>query len=160
MHSKKLTFFYLAVLAILIAITFYVWELYLLRHYLGGYDDYGLPIRQSRSGFSFFLVAWPVWLFPVGLTLLAMLLVLVNKTQMHKAEMSAQKEVLEEQKTKYEALLFQEQSVKKKLEKVKGYAHLQDKHRKLEKEYLALKKDYQRSLNFTERLLEKIPKQE
>lgn len=160
MHSKKLIFFYLTIIAISIAIAFYFWELYLLRHYLGGYDAYGLPVRQSRSGFLFFLQAWPVWLFPVGIALLAMLFVLINKTQTHKAEMNELKKELEEQKAKYETLLLEEQSVKKKLEKVKGYAHLQDKYRKLEKEYFALKKDYQRSLNFTERLLEKIPKQE
>ena len=160
MRTQTSFILFLAFIVIALAIAFYFWELYLLRHYLGGYDSYHLPIQQSHTGFSFFITSWPLWLFPVVLTSTVLIISFQRAKLRQKHKMASLKDELHGLKEKYNALLAKEHAMKNKLTKVKGYTHLQNKHRKLEEEYLALKKDYNRSLDFAEKLLENIKETE
>ncbi|WP_133128348.1 hypothetical protein [Legionella nagasakiensis] len=139
---------------------FYFWETYLLTHYLGGYNEYGLPVQHSYPGFYFFLYAWPLWLFPVFV-----LLVIMSFFQWYRVVKSHKKrqvltEALVNKEVQIEELREELRTLKNKFDKIKGYSLLQEEYRQLEDEFFALQKDYERSLNFIEKLLEKIPPSE
>ena len=70
----------LTIIAVILAsVSYYFWEDYLFSHFLGGYDQYGLPKQVSYQGFYFFFAAWPLWLYPLFLLcLLAGILYLIG----------------------------------------------------------------------------------
>jgi len=47
---------------------FHFWEQYLITHFMGEFDPFGLPSNFSRSGFALMLDAWVLWLAPALLT--------------------------------------------------------------------------------------------
>ena len=53
-------------LVIIIALTtgYILWGNYLETHFVGTFDQYGLPSKLFRSGWALMLDAWPLWLFP------------------------------------------------------------------------------------------------
>lgn len=55
-----------AIIVVLIILTFgYVlWERYLGNHFVGMFDEYGLPSRIFRTGWPLLLDAWPLWFIP------------------------------------------------------------------------------------------------
>lgn len=64
----------LALAAAWLSAGFHLWETYLGRHFIGGYDQYGLPSTFSRSGWYLLIDASPLWLIPaLTLTLISLL---------------------------------------------------------------------------------------
>lgn len=55
----------LAFLATLLTYCFHLYERYLMNHFVGGYDDMGLPTDFSRSGWLLLYDAWPIWIMPL-----------------------------------------------------------------------------------------------
>lgn len=47
-----------------ITAAFHFWEQYLLSHFIGEFDAFGLPSNFSRTGFSLLLDGWQLWLIP------------------------------------------------------------------------------------------------
>lgn len=38
---------------------------YFSTHFIGGYDQLGIPFQQARPGWSLLYTAWPLWIIPV-----------------------------------------------------------------------------------------------
>lgn len=62
-HKKTLP---LVIMAILLLIVAYVlWSNYLDSHFIGTFDQYGLPVQFSQTGWSLLFIAWPLWAIPL-----------------------------------------------------------------------------------------------
>ncbi|NKB46772.1 MAG: hypothetical protein GKR77_03200 [Legionellales bacterium] len=48
---------------------FYFWHMYLIQHFVGRFDVYGLPTELYRSGLYLLIDAWPIWVFPTALVI-------------------------------------------------------------------------------------------
>jgi hypothetical protein len=61
-----------ALLTLVIWITagFYFWRLYLLYHFVGRFDAFGLPTELYRSGLYILIDAWPIWFFPTSVAII------------------------------------------------------------------------------------------
>jgi hypothetical protein len=64
----------LAVVLIILTIGFAAWQDYLNEHFVGTFDQYGLPSQFFRTGWPLIIDAWPIWLIP------SVLLVLIVQT--------------------------------------------------------------------------------
>lgn len=53
---------------------FHFWETYLYNHFIGGFNEFGLPDNYSDTGWGLMIDAWPLWLIP---TILAVVLSLI-----------------------------------------------------------------------------------
>lgn len=140
----------------LIAITFYFWERYLFRHFLGGFNAQGLSIPVSKPGYSFFIKAWPLWLFPLALYYLIMRVYKKKRIEGLKAHVRLIEQERINQTEKIETL-------EKELQVISDYSSRQslttfnsESKKQLEMDYQALQKDYQLSLDFIEKLLLKL----
>ena len=160
MLRNFMTFGVFILLALLIGISFHYWEIYLMHHYLGGYDVYGLPISKSLSGFDFFLKSWPLWAFPFCLLVIIMCLIylikkatFIEQSLTLKKKMDVQINALTEQQLKAH-------SVSQQLSHLKPYKLLEKKYKSLKKELFYLKKDYKQSLRLNEKLLEQLAKKD
>lgn len=161
MNSSQLKtkIFFLTIIAVVLAsVSYYFWEDYLFSHFLGGYDQYGLPKQVSHQGFYFFISAWPVWLYPIFLLcLLAGILYLIGFDEKIKA---ARQNYLQTQKIRKE-----KQALKQELQNVHGQLdatraqlrkkvdQLKSKNLQVEEEYSDLMAEYQKSLSIIEKLL-------
>jgi len=48
---------------------FHLWEVFMQNHFIGRFDDHGLPSHISKPGWHLFFSAWPVWLMPTIVTI-------------------------------------------------------------------------------------------
>ncbi len=60
----------LAIVLIILTIGFVLWEDYLRDHFVGAFDQYGLPSRFFRTGLPLMIDAWPIWVLPSALVLI------------------------------------------------------------------------------------------
>jgi|GEM_PF-6580707 len=68
---KSAIFTAVIVFAVLIATGIFLWEAYLTNHFIGSYDEQGLPVYVSNSGWILMWHTWPLWFMPtLGVTLL------------------------------------------------------------------------------------------
>jgi len=49
---------------------FHLFEVFLHNHFLGTYDEQGLPYKFSESGWELLLRAWPIWFVPMLIVIL------------------------------------------------------------------------------------------
>ncbi len=63
----------IAISAAVIAAGFHLWEVYIQNHFIGVFDEHGLPSDQIISGWDMFVHAWPVWSVPTGVVLVLFL---------------------------------------------------------------------------------------
>lgn len=54
---------------------FHLWENYLSNHFIGTYDEYGIPYKFSGHGWRLMLRGWPIWVVPTFLALAIALLI-------------------------------------------------------------------------------------
>ncbi|AHE66135.1 hypothetical protein [Legionella oakridgensis] len=139
------------------AVGYYFWEAYLLTHYLGGYDQYGLPVQRSYPGFHFFFHAWPLWFFPMIVILAIMIFLQWLRMAKVRREKQILTKILADKTLIIEELHEELHALKTKLDKVRDNSLLEEKYEQLEDELFSLEEDYERSLNFIEKLLEKVP---
>lgn len=59
-----LSFVGLALLTVLGITAFDAWNAYFKLHFIGQYDQLGIPFRQAGPGWDMFFAAWPLWLLP------------------------------------------------------------------------------------------------
>lgn len=45
----------------------YVWNEYLSTHFIGQFDQLGIPFRKAGPGWSLLLDTWPLWCVPIGI---------------------------------------------------------------------------------------------
>jgi len=45
---------------------FHIWEVYLSNHFIGTYDEYGIPYKFSGHGWRLMLIGWPIWVNPLS----------------------------------------------------------------------------------------------
>jgi len=65
----RITFTFVG-LALFVALLIYgvdTWFIYLDTHFIGQFDNLGIPFRKAGPGFAILLDAWPLWLVPMGL---------------------------------------------------------------------------------------------
>lgn|GEM_PF-3695374 len=144
-------------LTIVLVIGYYFWEQYLLNHYLGGFDENGLLVAHSHTGFWFMMKAWPVWAYP--LAVLAVVMIFWKQKRIHdlhdhirlieQNRITLQNEVSDLQK---EVKLLNDEQYRIQQESL-----IQTDYKALRTAYAELKDDYNQSLEFIEKLLEKIP---
>ncbi|GGI88752.1 hypothetical protein GCM10007966_16860 [Legionella impletisoli] len=148
------------VVVIGMAVAYYFWEVFLFAHYLGGYDEYGLPIQRSHPGFYFFIQAWPLWVFPIFIVIL-LVLFLTSIFQREKEQKinHLKAEMIEHEKA-LEALELELELVRKEVKKTRIERNLKKELEELEEEFAVLMEDYQQSQQFIEKLLQKIKQQE
>jgi hypothetical protein len=60
----------LLTLVIWLTAGFYFWRLYLLNHFAGRFDAFGLPTELYRSGLYLLIDAWPIWFFPTSVAII------------------------------------------------------------------------------------------
>ena len=60
----------LAIVLVILTIGFAAWEDYLNDHFVGTFDQYGLPSQFFRTGWPLIIDAWPFWLIPSVLLVL------------------------------------------------------------------------------------------
>lgn len=158
-HSLKIKMILITVLAVLlIAVSYYFWEDYLFSHFLGGYDQHGLPKQQSYSGFYFFAAAWPLWLYPIFLfSLLSGILYMIgfdekirearqhyDYIQIIKKQKEELEEELQDAREQIDAILAMGRKKNKKLK-----AQLEH----TEQELKTVMVEYEKSLSVIEKLL-------
>lgn len=71
----------LAVVLIILILGFVLWEDYLRDHFVGAFDQYGLPSKFFRTGLPLMIDAWPIWVIPS--VLLVLLAVTVERIFQH-----------------------------------------------------------------------------
>ena len=125
-----------------LAVAYYFWESYLYVHYLGGYDAYGLPVQLTYPGFSFFFYSWPLWGFPVLLILLTGILLYLYQLVKDHEKIEKMQAENKKMQAKLETMELMHQTTTNE-----AYDTLRDK-------YDDLQREYQRSLNFIEKMLE------
>jgi len=59
-----LSFVGIALLTVLGITAFDSWSAYFKLHFIGQYDQMGIPFRQAGPGWGMFFAAWPLWLLP------------------------------------------------------------------------------------------------
>ena len=64
-----------AIVIAVLAAGLIAWDKYLGSHFIGQFDSLGIPFRKAGPGWSILLDAWPLWLVPMALTVVAVLLV-------------------------------------------------------------------------------------
>ncbi|WP_133130401.1 hypothetical protein [Legionella yabuuchiae] len=142
------------------AVAYYFWEVFLFAHYLGGYDEYGLPIQRSHSGFYFFIQAWPLWVFPLLIVvLLIVFLAFVFQREKEHQMKRLRAEIIEREKA-LEALEMELELVRKEVKKTRIERNLKKELDELEEEFAILMEEYQQCQQFIETLLQKIKQQE
>jgi len=151
LHYKKLKFLYLFFAVFLLTVSFYFWERYLLNHFLGGYDQYGLPAQQSATGFFFFLAGWPVWSFPLLVIFSSWFFVSNIKNERRREIKSDIASKLVEKELECTQLYQEVRALEAALKSTAGY---KDEYADLDKAFCALAKDYKRSLELIEQLLD------
>lgn len=142
MHIKKYLLILVILAVMVLAVTFYFWESFLYVHYLGGYDAYGLPVQLTHPGFSFFFYSWPLWGFPVLVILLTGILLYLHR--------------LVQDHEKIKNMQAENKKIKAKLEtaELTHQTTTNDAYETLQDKYDELQREYQRSLDFIEKMLE------
>lgn len=79
---------------------------YFSTHFIGGYDQLGVPFQQARPGWSLLFTAWPLWIIP------ALLAVAITATICNILFKPSTKTVISEQETD----LLPQDNVNKQLE--------------------------------------------
>jgi hypothetical protein len=79
----------LAVVLIILIVGFVLWEDYLRDHFVGAFDQYGLPSQFFRTGLPLMIDAWPIWVIPS--VLLVLLVVTIERVFQHFSEINKQK---------------------------------------------------------------------
>lgn len=138
----------LIVQVIIVTILFYFWERYLKHHFLGTLDVFNRPIIKSATGFHFFWMAWPVWSFPMLVTLWAVLLYKWHRSRLLRQQI----QLIEQHRTTQQLQLNQLQ------DKLQQHDKLESEWELSQAAYNDLLKDYQRSTDFIEKLLDKLAK--
>lgn len=189
MDSRKLKLTFVTLFVIWLASGYYFWEKYLNEHYLGSYDQYGLPIQLSNPGYDLVYHAWFLWAFPLITLFIPMLYwslsnivkfkalskTLASKCDRLEIEINAKdyelKSKIEEFDRKEQEYIINEQkneteSLREYNEVYASFKEHQIEHQKLQNNYLQLEKklqnlqiDYKKSLQFIEKLLAKIKKE-
>ncbi|WP_147286409.1 hypothetical protein [Legionella londiniensis] len=136
---------------VFIAIGYYFWESFLYVHYLGGFDAYGLPVQLSYPGFSFFFYSWPLWGFPLLLALMIGVFLYLHLKIKDFEAIQEIKAKLEAQKNEMESLSLMHKARKNEMD-----VRLKNKYEQLQNEFTSLQSEYQRSLDFIEKLLEQM----
>lgn len=120
-------------------VAFHFWEQYLITHFVGEFDPFGLPSNFSRSGFALILDAWILWLAPtliIGMLVFTITYLATRHTSVVKEEQLEQKLIhgldskdvanqLEVQQLKRQITLLKEhlRSAKKGIPKSKELKH-------------------------------------
>lgn len=159
-RSKRIFIFFSIILIVCYTVGFYFWEVYLFSHYLGGYNQYGLPVQSSHSGYWFFLSAWPVWTFPLFCLLAIIFFVYFIRSSKSARGYLKLLDRNQKNEDKINQLLLEAEDLKHKLSRARKKTHLQKKYHQLEQEFSALRNEYEQSLDFIEKLLDKLQKED
>jgi len=62
-----LAFVGLAIIAVLVISGIDAWSAYIKAHFVGRFDQLGIPFREAGPGFSLLPASWPLWLVPTGI---------------------------------------------------------------------------------------------
>lgn len=158
---SKRTFIFLTIIGIIFyTVGFYFWEVYLFSHYLGGYNQYGLPVQSSHSGYWFFLSAWPVWTFPLFCMLGVIFLVYLFRSSKVARRHLKLLDRNQSNEDKINQLLLDVDRLNHQLNRARKKTHLQKKYHQLEQDFSALRNEYEQSLDFIEKLLDKMQKED
>ncbi len=146
---------FVTALVMIMSILFYFWELYLYDHFLGGYDEYGIPMQASKNGIRLFFTSWPLWAFPAFI----MGLLVWAKFAGTKKRVAQKVEVLESMlaalEKDIEANTETHETTARRLKSVQAlYKKCKKENDALEDEFSVLMDEYQQSLDFIEKLLE------
>jgi septal ring factor EnvC (AmiA/AmiB activator) len=141
---------------IALVVSYYFWESFLYTHYLGGYDQYGLPIQLSHPGFYFFIASWPIWLFPVAILLAMMFMFVTVKARKLLKHVHQLKSDIKEKSEALDAVKLELELAEKEVKKTQSMTALKRDHKDLEQEFSALMAEYQQSQAFIEHLLDKF----
>lgn len=79
----------LAVVLIILTIGFVIWEDYLRDHFVGAFDQYGLPSQFFRTGLPLMIDAWPIWVIPS--VLLVIITITIEQVFFHFSNIKKQK---------------------------------------------------------------------
>jgi len=71
-HAFKVGLIALAVSWLTVGIHF--WEIYLSNHFMGAFNQYGLPSKTFRTGWLLMVDAWVLWVIPAFVILLVFIL--------------------------------------------------------------------------------------
>lgn len=143
-----------------IAVAYYFWETFLFEHYLGGYDEFGLPIQRSHPGFYFLLHAWPLWVFPLIFVFIVLWLLRLTKSQKADSRIKALEKELKLKEKELDSLRLDLELTKKEVKKTRIERNLKQDYQELEEEFEVLMEEYQQSQKFIEKLLAKINSEE
>jgi hypothetical protein len=183
MAPSKIKIIFITLFVIWVASGYYFWEKYLYEHYIGAYDQYGLPIQQSNPGFDLLIKAWYLWTFPMISLLIPIGFWIFNKVNKFKAnykiltkkfykleiETNSLKYELKTQKSEFDkkeqdyllseqrqetAILRERQELNNSLAECKKQNQkISVNYQQLEKNFHSVLIDYRKSLQFTEKLL-------
>ncbi len=121
----------IAISAAVIAAAFHLWEVYIENHFIGVFDEQGLPSDTIISGWDMFVHAWPVWSVPAGIIVVFFLSILVFRKKSSALEEEFEDEYEEEFEGEGPELTTSE-TVQHHLEKAELKGKLAEKKRRLE----------------------------
>lgn len=64
LNKNTLKIVALGFILVLLTMGFVLWGHYLNNHFVGAFDEYGLPSKFFRVGWPLMIDAWPLWFFP------------------------------------------------------------------------------------------------
>lgn len=153
MKFNKLKFLYLFFAVFIVTVGFFFWEQYLLNHFLGGYDEYGLPAQKSATGFYFFIKTWPVWSYPLLIFVTISFFINGHKSVVREYQNDYLTQKLTEKTLSCEQFHNEVRALNSTIQSLERHAQLKNDYDKLIDLYAKLNEDYQRSLDFVEKIL-------